>query len=498
MKNSAGISTIAIIGDNLQAWSAATILVRQLPVSIKLIVIEDDSASIVPSIMLDSDNRFHQLVGVSDLELLALCDGTLSLGTDLAGWSGPESRFFSAPSGKLPAVNGVAFHHLVLRAAMARGEPEKLAEIISAFRFPARAAMAGKLTHGSADPQSPRTMLRPNIHFDGKCYAGVLQEKTLSSASVEQHVGQVLTIPRWTETGDVATIEITEGKEISADLFIDLSGALQALLPQERRSTISTLLPAMPFDRLATSRISVDRTAPFCRIDASEDHITFHQPLRNIIDQTTIGTSKHFYSSNSETISLANRRLEQPWVANVICAGTATCTFGPYLSANPRLLQEQLTRIAELIPATNDMRVERSEYNRLSSILTDQVRDFYWLPFKLNRRTDSIWTELQNAPVPESLQIRLDQFRSRGRFVTFDGELFEEQEWIDLMIGLGHIPRRYDPMAGNLDMNQIAPSLGKMVDAFNQTINAMPTHAEYLARLLATVQNEAPPEFPSL
>ena len=498
MKKAPEISTIAIIGDALQAWSAATILVRQLPVSIKLIVIEDDSASIVPSIVLDSDNRFHHLVGVSDLDLLAHCNGTLSLGTDLAGWSGPDSRFFSAPSGKLPAVNGVAFHHLVLRAAMARGEPEKLAEIISAFRFPARAAIAGKLTHGSTDLQSPRTMLRPNIHFDGESYAGLLKEKALAETDIEQHTGQVRSIISQTDSGDIKAIKITDNSEISADLYIDLSGGLVALMPNDRRPAVSDLLPIMPFDHMATSRLPTDRTVPFSRIEASIDSITFQHPLRNVTDQTLIGTAEHFDGSDSETVSLTNRRVEEFWIANIACAGSATCSFGTYLSADIRILQEQLMRLSELIPASGNMQVESAEYNRLNNILIDQIRDFYWLPFKLNTRPEPIWATLRDVSVPESLQIRLDQFRSRGRFVTFDGELFEEQEWIDLMIGFGHFPRRYDPMAGNLDMNQIAPSLGKMVDAFNQTINAMPTHAEYMARLFATTQNEASPEFPSL
>lgn len=501
MNENSALSSIAIIGSGVSVWSMAALLAQELPQHIDLMVIEDTSESSAEqygcAITIDCDSAFHQMIGLHDADLILSCDGNLSLGTRFEGWHGDGSQFLSAPSGKLPGINGIAFHHIVLRAAMARGEPEKLPEIFSAFRFPARAASAGKLTHGSEDPQSPRTMLRPLIAFDASLYAALLKEKAIAAKAIDHRQSKVNRIETQDDAGHVQSVILANGETITADLFVDVDGALSA--GSEESHAISIL----PFDRMISGgfpRSGQDyRSVPSAR--SLNNAVLFETALRGSDCRTLVYASDQMddeqakallgdQDASATPVDCEQQYKLRPWSTNVVSVGKAAASLGPYMSGDIRLLHQQAVNLSRLIPVSKNMDVEASEYNRLNAITFDQLRDFTLLPFVLNGRSDDLWVNLRDAELPESLQIRLGQFKSRGRFVTFDGELFEEQQWIDMMIGFGLIPQRHDPMARTIDMAQVGQSLGRMVDAFQQTINAMPTQQDYMDQLLAVATKE--------
>ncbi|MEP3226142.1 MAG: tryptophan 7-halogenase [Parasphingorhabdus sp.] len=501
MINKNSLSHIVIAGNGIGIWAMAAALAEQLPEHTHITIIEDSSApnthEFPPAITIDCDSPFHQLLGWSDAQLIMEAGGQLSLGTNFVGWQGEASHYMSAPSGKLPGINGVAFHHIVLRAAMARGEPEKLPEIFAAFRFPARVAMAGKLAHGSSDPQSPRTLLRPSITLDTSQYMTMLQHQARASSSISHHQTKIDRLVKDENAPTIKSVILEDGQEFAADLFIDLTGLLSAPSPSETDDF------PLPFDRIISSQYASDEesgpTVPVMR--AFDQAIMMEASLAHSNCKTIIYPSAHLSDDHarglldSQPISAEPGHLRSfcnpsPWIANLVRAGQAAGQMGPYLSADMRLLHQQIINLCNLLPASRHMDVEANEYNRLNIMQFNQLRDFYLLPFVRNGRSEKFWENLRRTALPESLQIRLDQFLSRGRLVTFDDEIFEEQHWIDLMIGFGVIPQRFDPMAQTIDLAQVGPSLGKMVDAFKQTIDAMPVHQIYMDQLAAAASRQ--------
>ena len=185
MTKNTSISAIALCGGALEIWSAAAVLLRELPDTIHLTLIETKQTYCSPALTFNSENSFHIRAGINELELVSQCDGTLSLGMAYPGWRGDGSSYFDAPAGTLPGLNGTALHHLLLRAAVMRGEPDKLADLAASFRFPALAALNGKLTHASDDPQSPRSMLRTMVHVDTALYVDLLKRKAADVRHVD-------------------------------------------------------------------------------------------------------------------------------------------------------------------------------------------------------------------------------------------------------------------------------------------------------------------------
>ncbi len=210
--------------------------------------------------------------------------------------------------------------------------------------------------------------------------------------------------------------------------------------------------------------------------------VAIETPLANETDVALLyradaldpGTAQGIIGANAVLKSTAFGAMETPWTGNLTRMGTASASLGPLFSADMILMQEQAMQLIRCIPATNDQQIEATEFNSKHASLIAQIRDFAILPFALSQRSDPLWSAMRDAALPETLQLRLDQFRSRGRFVTFDNEVFDEQTWIETMIGFGIVPERYDPLADMFDMKQIVPVLRNLVDGFNRAIASMP------------------------
>jgi len=55
-----------------------------------------------------------------------------------------------------------------------------------------------------------------------------------------------------------------------------------------------------------------------------------------------------------------------------------------------------------------------------------------------------------------------------------DGETFTEAQWVNLFLGLGLDPERYDPMIDSLDKAKINRQLSAMAAQVAQATDAMP------------------------
>jgi tryptophan halogenase len=139
-----------------------------------------------------------------------------------------------------------------------------------------------------------------------------------------------------------------------------------------------------------------------------------------------------------------------------------------------RLLAEQARLLVRHLPARRSMQAEAAAFNLQNESRLEEIRDFALLPFALNQREESFWQSIRGAALPDSLERRIEQFKSRGRFVAYDHELFDRQQWIEAFIALGVVPDRVDPQAEKIDMNKVRSSLKGLAEEFAKTIAAAP------------------------
>jgi len=114
--------------------------------------------------------------------------------------------------------------------------------------------------------------------------------------------------------------------------------------------------------------------------------------------------------------------------------------------------------------------------------LAVNLRDFQLAHYKLNRRFDMpFWDACRHAPVPETLQRKLDVFAARGRVPLYDDETFQEQDWESLFLGHGLMPQSYDPRVDAVpEQDQIAQIQARLNDIVG-LVEAMPLVDDFIA-----------------
>jgi len=483
------ITRIAIFGKGHELWPVAALLSKQLPQHIELVVIEDSRDNRPAALTLPCENRLHKQLGLETRDLIKQCDGLLGLGTELIGWRGDDSGFFTAASGSLPSVDGLPVHQVMLRAAYLYNEPDRFSYLFQPFRFAGRAASDGKFSFPLESANSPTALLGPTIQIDRAKYTALLK------ARAEPMVARSLSgLPTDGSTdpasGAITSVILDNGDKVEADLFVDASGMLSALPKLGNTSGARVSIDQIPFNRLASCYDGISNNIGHMqtRTRALPAGILTETPLRDG------AISEFLFSTNAmkeeDVLPLIGEDAKisefdagyhpEPWSGNLLKIGSAAGAFGPYHSADMLMLQEQASLLAAHIPATKAMEVEAAAYNYLQAGWAEENRDFALLPMALNRRAETIWQGIKAAKLPESLSIRFDQFRSRARFVPYENALFDDQTWIDLLIELSPTPQRYDPLAEKLDMQKTASLLKKLTNDFNRTINEMPTHFDVM------------------
>lgn len=480
------LETIAILGSGWPLWTIAATLAQNLPPRIKLTVVESGEAAGPAAATLPFDNPLHRTLGIAPGDLLAACNGTITLGTDCRGWLGDDSTVFAAPSGLLPHVEGTQIHQLMLRAAIDYDEPARLAYLLAPFRLAARAAEAGKLALPATDPDSPLATLGPLLHFDAAMCAALLRERCPADLAALR-TGRPVAIDRGADGESLESVRLDSGKTISADFFIDCGGALAALAGDGDFGPIACLAP---FDRIVSARSTEPMDGAV--LGAMAGAMCAETPLRTggiralLFSSALVekGQAAALVVGAAEDIRpFAAGYRTQPWTGNLLRLGSAAAVLGPVFAADALLLHEQASHLAALIPATREMTVEAAAFNERAARAAERIVDFLALPFALNRRDDAPWRIIRETERPETLGIKLDQFASRGRYAAFDNELFDEQTWIDMMIGFGIVPERVDPRALGIDMQRVQPVLAAIARSFAGAVDAMPRRDAFIDRL---------------
>ena len=491
MSDAEPITTIALFGRPHELWPAAAILGQRLPGYIGLTIVEDTAGAARPAALsLAQSDDFFSALDIDIRELLSACDGIFGLGTELQGLPSEGASFFTAPSAELPRIAGVRLHDIMLRAAHLHSDPDQLGYLMQPFRFAANAALAGKFASPDMPALSPARILGPTLQIDRGKYADFLKKSFLPKAA-NLISALPVTVQENAHNSALETVNLDNGDSVSADLFVDVSGALSGLASGDPQKQPGIL----PFDRIVGCFDGASDEAGHHnrRLRAMPGGIAIETPLRNAAISELLFSSADMDEAALDGMAGEGAVTEtfdayysaKPWTGNLLRLGSASACLGPYHSADMRLLHTHVKLLAAHISADKNMAIEAEEFNHHQMRSLEEIRDFAWLPFVANRREDGLWKDMADAPPPESLQLRIDQFESRGNFVEYDYEIFDSQSWTELMIGLGIIPRRFDPMARRLDMRRAQSELKNLASEFSQAIARMPEHAEFMAEYFA-------------
>mgnify|MGYP000356642398 CR=1 FL=1 len=344
---------------------------------------------------------------------------------------------------------------------------------------------------------SPLSRIAYAFHFDASLYAKHLRAFA-EARGVARHEGKIADVSLHAETGFIEGVTLSDGRRIEADLFIDCSGFRGLLIGQALGAGFDDWSRWLVCDRaLAAPCENARPLTPYTRASAREAGWQWRIPLQHRTGNGYVYSSAHITddaaaaalhagldapaSAEPRFLRFKAGRRRRFWEKNVVAIGLAGGFLEPLESTSIHLIQAGVSKLIALFPDKRFDPVLAAEYNRLTAMQFEQVRDFIILHYKAVERDEELWRAAAAMPIPETLERKIALFRESGRIFRFEDELFGESNWLAVLLGQGVTPRRHDPMADALPFDAVERHLAAMRRTIAAAVEAMPTHEHFLA-----------------
>jgi tryptophan halogenase len=181
-------------------------------------------------------------------------------------------------------------------------------------------------------------------------------------------------------------------------------------------------------------------------------------------------------------ISFTPGRRRETWKGNVVSIGLASGFLEPLESTSIHLVQMGIAHLLTFFPSAGFDAASTAEYNRVMQREYEWVRDFIILHYKATERDDTpFWNYCRTMDVPETLQQRIDLYRSHGRVLREGNELFTKVSWLQVMHGQRIKAESHHPLTDVLPESEIDKYLDEVAGVIEACTDYMPTHAQFIA-----------------
>lgn len=494
------IERVVVAGGGTAGWSAAAALSQAFKgtVNVTLVESEDIGTIGVGEATIPHMRTFNDTLGIDEDDFITKTQATFKLGIQFVDWGAVGERYFHAFGTHGADIEAIKFHQLWLKAKAAFGED---AGRIENYNLNAEAARDLKFIRPGGGPAAVLSSLRYAFHFDANLYARYLRQYS-EDRGVTRQEGRIATVDRCAQTGLISGLRLTNGETISGDLFIDCTGFKALLIGETMGVGYDDWSAWLPCNRaVAVPSENPQRLRPYTMSTADTVGWRWRIPLQNRTGNGQVYSSD--YLSDDEAVSrlmqsLEGRPLAEPrllqfvtgrrhkfWHGNCVALGLAAGFLEPLESTSIHLIQTGIAKLLALFPDKAFSATEISEYNDLTGVEYQQVRDFIIAHYKTTRRTDTaFWRNCRAMTIPDSLQHRLDLFDEKGRLFRKSDELFTVDGWLAVLIGQGMIPSGIDPLAAALAPEEVAAYLRHIRSIIAKTRDAMPAHEAYLQSVI--------------
>ncbi len=469
-----GLRSLVVAGGGVAGWMAAAALARVLgPSACEITVVESETADAagVGEGTLPHLRAFHGLLEVDERAFLGATQATFKLGTRFHDWGTP-GRTFLHPFGPY----GIDVTHELFQAYWLKRRQEGQPSPLEEWSVTGWAATLGRFGQ----------RLSYAYHLDETLYARFL--RTVAQKRGARRVAGEVIDATIDGRGLIESLRLRDGRSIGADFFIDCSaGAL--LIEGALGSGWLDWSPWLPCDRTVAAPCAGSRDpAPVTQSTARKAGWQWRIPLQHRVGNGYVYCSAHL--SDDEAASrlleslegppLANPRLlrlragcrKKAWVGNCLALGPAAVASEPLEPTDIHLTQTGLGRLFCLFPDRDFDPASSAEYNRLTALEHEHVRDF------LIQHCPA--SGAGGASLPDSLLYRRDLFARTGRIARLEGETFAPSDWLAIYTGLGLWPQRHEPVIDLLGAAAVVGRLDTMRAAIRKAVETLPTHASRL------------------
>ena len=488
---------IVIAGGGTAGWVAAATFARFLGNRASITLVESDEIGTV-GVGEATIPQIHNLIlglGLDQAEFLRATNGTFKLGIEFDGWSGEGSNYIHSFGYTGRGVGLIPFRQLWLR-----GRSLGVAGPFGDYAFNIVAARQGKMSTSAGSGTVPD--LAYAYHFDASLFAKMLRGYS-EERGVTRTEGMILDVERDGTSGDITALLLNGERRIPGTLFIDCTGFRSILLGKTLGVPYLDWSQWLPCDSaLAVPCQSSDAFRPYTQAMARKAGWQWRIPLQHRTGNGHVYCSKFLSDDEAASILLGNLdgekladprpirftsgRREMFWSHNCVALGLAAGFMEPLESTSIHLVQSAVARLLNVLPGDlQDSGRARDNFNRLSAIEWARVRDFIVLHYFANNREGEFWDACRNMDLPDTLLGKIELFREAGLFMREEDELFLDDSWGQVMIGQGIMPESWSPLADNVPGEDIGPFLETLAKSYQLKAQALPTHRQFVASLVA-------------
>jgi tryptophan 7-halogenase len=493
------ISTIAIVGGGTAGWMVAAGLAKSLSgMQVRIRLIESNRIGVIgvgeatiPPIM-----DFIRQLGIDENELVRELKATFKLGIGFRDWTRMGDSYFHpfGPTG--PGMGAVSFPAYWLKMYL-QGKARRLED----YSIQAVAAEMGRFARPVHAPNTPLNKLTYALHFDATRFAQYLR-RFAEARGVQRTEGEVRHVSLRPSDGFIASAALDSGESIAADLFLDCSGFSGVLIEQALATGYEDWSRWLPCDRALV--VHSERAAPpppFTLVTARDAGWQWRIPLqhrdgngyvygsafasdgeaRAVLEANLVGAAL----GDPVTLRFTPGRRKLAWNKNCIAFGLAAGFLEPLEATSIHLIQRGIAMLLKFFPDRDFAPADTRRYNRMMEFEFGRVRDFLLMHYTQTQRPGPFWEHCRGIALTDGLHEKLELFKTHGRILREDAELFPVLSWLSVFVGQNVIPRRHDPMVDGLDPDKIMVKLDEIRCAVLRCTAAMPSHQDFIERNVA-------------
>ena len=487
------IKKVVIVGRDAAAWLTANAIMRALGrTGVTVEVVE------LPSLLSFNDvyasltalEAFHTLLGFPEGEVMKATAATFSLGQSFANFSRTRPAFFVGYGEHGSAIDGRPFFQHWLKARQAGLKVD-----LEDFSLNAAASKTGRFFVPD-DTLNSFAKCNYAYHLRGQAYVAYLKAQALRRGVATRTAR--LFDARLAPDGYVEALLLSDGNEVSGDLFIDATGADSLLLGAVLGVPVESWRRWFACNRTVTASADPLRSLPvYSQVRALKSgclHLAPVQDMTSVVfayDDRLIKDHEALQSAavvsnlrlrdGAVLADLAPGRRVSAWDRNVIAVGEAACVFDPIDNVGLHALQQGLAHLITLFPLDVHAPWERQEYNRNVRSHYERLRDFQIVHYRLNQNVDDpFWDSCRSMALPDKLAYKIDLFAARGMVAMYDDETFEPDSWIASFVGHDLMPKTYDPLVDQADQDDTITSFKSMLGFIREQVQEMSSHDAYL------------------
>ncbi len=485
------LKSVVIVGNDEHAWSAAVRLgVALKPYKVTVTVLEPSPLSMVHGLLSfgSSVHAFHRALGLSETDLIKHVGGAYKYGERYQNWvsaNGQHVTYTYSPSGQM--INRVQFHDYLAHLRLSGKEVS-----LESFSIAAMAATENRFTH--PEPNSPYEKIDYSLNLDRARYVQLLRH-IAQQQGIYCVQASIASVERCSQHGTIRALGLNDGSKLEADFYFDCTQNAQ-IIGDEFSIEFESWAQWFPYDRCVESLQRVDSPTPLFNVLAplgsgwckrvSAPGVVFQQAFFCSDDADDAARYNESKASMEALTQLVGARASF-WQSNCVAIGAAAGNAGCLLFDDLHFTHTAIERWLALLPNAELNPPTIKQYNDSTKEECQRVRDVHALCLASLAASDSKLKErLRDVVWPDSLMHRVELFRATGRVAFYEADVLEKHQWVNLLIGFGVWPEKYDVLADSMPLQELEKQMAEIAGSVQQWVAKLPQHDALLNAIRAS------------